>query len=79
MVQCTESRRQGDKKTFWPEGLCYFSCVLGSARAHALAALIVTRKIVLNQNQKKITRPFSKNRNVAKSQRQLEVKNAQTA
>ena len=28
---------------------------------------------------KKITRPFSKNRNVAKSQRQLEVKNAQTA
>ena len=67
------------KNILRPERLCYFSCVLGSARAHVLATLIVIRKIVLNQNQKKITRPFSKNRNVAKSQRQLEVKNAQTA
>ena len=67
------------KNILRPERLCYFSCVLGSARAHVLATLIVIRKIFLNQNQKKITRPFSKNRNVAKSQRQLEVKNAQTA
>ena len=41
------------KNILRPERLCYFSCVLGSARAHVLAALIVTRKIVLNQNQKK--------------------------